>query len=94
MNAAVQFWPNNKQVNDGKLAHSHSLTHSIHRVLLIWSSDIRYFRFYGQILPGPVPNEIYTIYYFGNMLISALWSIPPWNIHPEPSVLIERATFP
>ena len=50
----------------------------IHSILLIWSSDKRSFRFYGQFLaPNYGPKHNLNIRFLGNMVISAIFATRP-----------------
>ena len=62
----------------------------VHWVPLIWSSDIRSFRCYGQFYAGPICQWLLSKIYWkdghsGFMVKFCL--VPPWNIYPESSVL-------
>ena len=65
----------------------------IHWVPLIWSSDIRSFRFYGQYF-HPIYGPKWNLYkrffrkygHFGFML--NFYLVPTWTIYPGPSVLL------
>ena len=48
--------------------------------LCIWSSGIRSFRFYGQLLVN-FWSQVYTIDYFRNMVILNSWSFFAWSVH-------------